>query len=136
MSKTNVAENKSGAQYYENVERADIKNIPVLIVEWNHLKESITSIRGSINWYNTAGSFLMGTGVTAFFAGYCYPSNGGASEMPHEAIFCYSAGVAAFAMGITCLSFAWKQRQTFGVSVRWIISFMNVIEKRYKLDNN
>jgi hypothetical protein len=123
------------SQDYELIAPQKKRAYPILVEEWNHLKSKISSITDDANFYHTIGSVLLGIAGSALVAALTLnlPQNTqGGMAMP--LILAWFIFISAFICGGLSLLFGGKQRDIQNSSTQDVIQQMNLIEKRYEVD--
>jgi hypothetical protein len=123
------------SQDYELVAPQKKRAYPILVEEWQHIKNKIASITDDANIYHTIGSILLGISGSSLVAALTLDlpkSVEGAMAMP--LVIAWFICVSAAICGGLSLLFGGKQRDIQNSSTQDVIQQMNLIEKRYEVD--
>ena len=121
------------SQDYELMAPKKKKAYPILIEEWQHLKEKIQRIKDDANLYHTIGSILLGVAGSSLLAALTldFPSSESAS-IPMPIIISWFMFFTSFICGCLSIFFGRKQRKVQSTSCEEVIEHMELIEKRYE----
>jgi len=121
------------SQDYELVPPQKKRAYPILIEEWQHLKEKIQNIRDNANLYHTIGSALIGVAGSAFVAALTLnipvPEDG---STPMPVVISWFIFISASICGALALFFGHSQRKIQNSNANDVIEHMELIEKRYE----
>lgn len=122
------------SQDYELVPPRKQRAYPILVEEWQHLKEKIQQIRDDANFYHTIGSVLLGVAGSALVTALTLdiPKPEGITTTPMPLVIAWFVFVAAAACGALSLHFGKSQREVQNSNAKEVVSHMELIEKRYE----
>jgi hypothetical protein len=122
------------SQDYEVVPLRKQRAYPILIEEWQHLKEKIRQIHDDANFYHTIGSVLLGVAGSALLTALTLdiPKPQGTTTMPMPIVISWFTFLATAACGSLSLYFGKTQRDVQRSNAAEVISHMELIEKRYE----
>jgi hypothetical protein len=123
------------SQDYELIAPQKKRAYPILVEEWLHLKDKISAITDDANLYHTIGSILLGVAGSALVAALTLDlpkSEQGTMAMP--LIIAWFICVTTVICGGLSLLFGGKQREIQSSSTQDVIQQMELIEKRYEVD--
>lgn len=123
------------SQDFEIVPPQKKRAYPILIEEWEHLKEKIKNICDNANVYHTIGSALFGVAGSALVAALTleFPKNqNGSTPMP--IIISWFIFVASLVCGALSLFFGREQRKVQSSTATEVVAQMELIEKRYEAE--
>jgi hypothetical protein len=123
------------SQDYELIAPQKKRAYPILVEEWLHLKDKISAITDDANLYHTIGSILLGVAGSALVAASTLDlpkSEQGTMAMP--LIIAWFICVTTVICGGLSLLFGGKQREIQSSSTQDVIQQMELIEKRYEVD--
>jgi len=120
-------------QDYELVRPLKKRAYPILIEEWEHLKDKIRGICDNANLFHTVGSVLLGVSGSALIAALTLniPTNtDGTTPMPIVLSWLICAG--ALICGALSLFFGHHQRKVQNSTASDVVEHMELIENRYE----
>jgi len=122
------------SQDYELIPPKKRRAYPILVEEWNYLKEKIRKIRDNANFYQTIGSVLLGVAGSALVTALTLdlPKPEGSNATPLPILIAWFAFVTALICGGLALYFGKAQRDVQTSSAKEVIEHMELIEKRYE----
>lgn len=119
------------SQDYEILQPVKTEAYPILIKEWNYIKQRIEQIESSIGIYSIISTILLTIGIAAFFASISVTKFPYISESASK-IICLVIFFTATFCGIFCLLFIKKEKKTSKATVEEIKKFMELIEARFE----
>ena len=117
------------SQDYELMVPVKKKAYPILIEEWQHLKDKIKRIKDSANLYHTIGSVLLGVSGSALVAALTLDSQ---VSDPVPNIISWFLFASALVCGCLSIFFGRNHREVQSASCGEVIEHMELIEKRYE----
>ncbi len=121
------------SQDYELLSPKKRRAYPILIEEWEHLKERIRKIRDNANFYHTVGSVLLGVSGSAFVAAISIdiPLEDG-QKIAVETVVTWLVFGSSLICGLLSLHFGRSQRYVQNTNTQDVIEHMELIERRYE----
>ncbi len=123
------------SQDYELITPKKKSAYPILVEEWVHLKTKIKLISDNANLYHTVGSIFLGVSGSALVAALTLnipDASEGVIAMP--IILSWFIFISASICGVLSLVFGSKQRKVQASSADDVIQHMDLIEKRYEVE--
>jgi hypothetical protein len=123
------------SQDYELIPPKKKRAYPILVEEWNYLKNKISAIRDDANLYHTIGSILLGVAGSAITTALTLDlpkSPEGQTAMP--IIISWFISASSLVCGGLSLFFGHNQRQVQKASASEVIQQMGLIEQRYETE--
>ena len=121
------------SQDYELMLPKKKRAYPILIEEWEYIKDNINSIKDDANLYHTVGSVLLGIAGSALVAALTI--NIPTLESGQTPIvIAWSIFSSAFISGCLSLHFGKSQRKVQSLNKNDVIGHMKIIEKRYEVE--
>jgi hypothetical protein len=123
------------SQDYELIPPQKKRAYPILIEEWEHIKEKINSIKDEANLYHTIGSVLLGVAGSALVAALTINIPTLENEqMPMTIVIAWFIFSSALISGCLSLHFGKSQRKVQSSNKNDVIGHMKLIEKRYEAE--
>jgi hypothetical protein len=114
------------SQDYELIPPQKQRSYPISIAEWTSLKRRIQSIKDDANFWQTAGSILVGTAIPTFITAII-----GDFKSDSSSLICWAAFFTTAITGGFALYFGSSERKTQNRSKEDVIDFMEGIEDRF-----
>ena len=121
------------SQDYELVPPTKGKAYPILITEWNIIKDGINKIDDQTNMFHTIGSIVLGFGLSTIISAFIYEQPNPATVSSNtKLIIIWAAAIVTTIIGTTFLVFGKKKKDLIEYSKTQVTSLIKMIEDRFK----